>query len=54
MGRGKVFQDDSDPKHIMLKKKHIKVLAWHSQFLDLGCLENLWREQMLTRVSQEI
>ncbi len=37
MVRGWVFQHDNDPKHTAkatkewLKKKHIKVLDWHSQ-----------------------
>ncbi len=41
MGRGWVFQHDNDPKHTAkatkewLKKKHIKVLDWPSQSLDL-------------------
>uniref|UniRef100_A0A4W5NXZ3 Transposase Tc1-like domain-containing protein n=1 Tax=Hucho hucho TaxID=62062 RepID=A0A4W5NXZ3_9TELE len=50
MGRGWVFQHDNDPKHTAkatkewLKKKHIKVLEWPSQFPDLNPIENLCRE----------
>ncbi|KAF7693217.1 hypothetical protein HF521_008533, partial [Silurus meridionalis] len=41
MGRGWVFQHDSDPKHTAINKewlckKHIKVLAWPSQSPDLN------------------
>ncbi len=47
MGRGWVFQHDSDPKHTAkatkewLKKKYIKVLAWPSQSPDLNPIENM-------------
>ncbi len=41
MGRGWVFQHDNDPKHTAkptkewLKKKHIKVLEWPSQWANI-------------------
>ena len=53
MGRGWVFQHDSDRKHMAkatkewLKKKHIRVLEWPGQSSDLNPIKNLWREKNL-------
>ena len=48
--RGWLFQHNNDSRYtdkatkVKLKYKHIKVMEWPSQFLDLNPLENLWRE----------
>ena len=58
MGHGLVFQHDNDPKHMAkatkewLKNKHIKIMEWPSQSLDLNSFENLWRDQQI-RVTQQ-
>ena len=58
MGRGWVFQHDNDPKHMAkatkewVKKKHIKVLEWHSQSQYLNPIEKRSGPKYLPRSVQ--